>query len=170
MSFEWGSRTLGSDVSNRKLLGQQFVFVPVGKLVLASRALAGYAFGKDQLHFADRFRAGGATSVRGYAEDSLGPRDDDNVPLGGDRLLILNQEARFPIYRWANGVVFADAGNIFAKGDQLSWRELKIGYGVGLRFDTPVGLIRGDIGFPGSTFADGRSTKTRFYFGFGHIF
>jgi outer membrane protein insertion porin family len=170
LSFEWGSRTLGSDVSNRKLLVQQFVFVPVGKVVLASRALVGYAFGQDPLQFADRFRAGGATSVRGYAEDSLGPRDADDVPLGGDRLLILNQEARFPIYRWANGVVFADAGNIFAKGDTLSWRELKIGYGVGLRFDTPVGLIRGDIGFPGSTFADGRSTKTRFYFGFGHIF
>ena len=170
LSFEWGSRTLGSDVSNRKLLVQQFVFVPVGRMVLASRALVGYAFGKDPLQFADRFRAGGATSVRGYAEDSLGPRDSEDVPLGGDRLLILNQEARFPIYRWANGVVFADAGNIFAKSDPLSWRELKIGYGVGLRFDTPVGLIRGDIGFPGSTFADGRSTKTRFYFGFGHVF
>ena len=170
LSFEWGSRTLGSDVSNRKLLVQQFVFVPVGKVVLASRALVGYAFGQDPLQFADRFRAGGATSVRGYAEDSLGPRDAEDVPLGGDRLLILNQEARFPIYRWANGVVFADAGNIFANSDTLSWRELKVGYGVGLRFDTPVGLIRGDIGFPGSTFADGRSTKTRFYFGFGHIF
>ena len=170
LSFEWGSRTLGSDVSNRKLLVQQFVFVPVGRMVLASRALVGYAFGQDPLQFADRFRAGGATSVRGYAEDSLGPRDADDVPLGGDRLLILNQEARFPIYRWANGVVFADAGNIFANGDTLSWRELKIGYGVGVRFDTPVGLIRGDIGFPASTFEDGRSTKTRFYFGFGHIF
>jgi outer membrane translocation and assembly module TamA len=92
------------------------------------------------------------------------------VPGGGDRLLILNQEARFPIYRWANGVVFADAGNIFAKGETMSWSELKIGVGLGLRFDTPVGLIRGDVAFPQSTFADGRSTRTRWYFGFGHIF
>ena len=165
VSFDWGSRRLGSDVSNRKLLGQQFLFVPVGRLVLASRVLAGYAYGKDNLLPSDRFRAGGATSVRGYAEDSLGLGIPD-----GNRLVVLNQEARFPLYRWANAVVFADAGNIFAKGDKMSWRELKIGYGVGLRFDTPVGLIRGDIGFPGSTFADGRSTKTRFYFGFGHIF
>jgi outer membrane protein assembly factor BamA len=169
MSFDWGSRRLGSDVSNRKLLAQQFVFVPAGRVVLASRALAGYAFGKDPLQFADRFRAGGATSVRGYPEDGLGPRVDD-LPAGGDRLLILNQEARFPIYRWANGVVFADAGNIFAKGETLSFKELKVGYGVGLRFDTPVGLIRGDVGFPQSTFGDGRSTRTRWYFGFGHIF
>jgi outer membrane protein insertion porin family len=165
VSFDWGSRRLGSDVSNRKLLGQQFVFVPVGRVVLASRVLAGYAYGKDNLLPSDRFRAGGATSVRGYPEDSLGLGLAD-----GNRLVVLNQEARFPIYRWANGVVFADAGNIFGKSDPRSWGDLMIGYGVGLRFDTPVGLIRGDIGFPASTFADGRTTKTRFYFGFGHIF
>ena len=171
ISSDYALRRLGSDVSNRKILTQQFVFVPVGRMVLASRALIGYAFGNDPLQFEDRFRAGGATSVRGYGEDGLGPRNAfTGFPEGGDRLVILNQEARFPIYRWANGVVFADAGNIFAKGETMSWSELKIGYGVGLRFDTPVGLIRGDIGFPRSTFADGRSTRTRYYFGFGHIF
>jgi outer membrane translocation and assembly module TamA len=170
VSFDYASTRLGSDVSNRKLLGQQFVFVPVGRLVLASRALVGYAFGRDRLQFADRFRAGGATSVRGYGEDGLGPLDFDGLPGGGDRLVILNQEARFPIYRWANGVVFADAGNIFEKGETMSWGELKVGVGFGLRFDTPVGLIRGDVGFPQSTLEAGRTTKTRWYFGFGHIF
>ena len=169
VAFDYAATRLGSDVSNRKLLMQQFVFVPVRRVVLASRVLAGYAFGKNPLQFADRFRAGGATSVRGYGEDTLGPRDELGFPTG-DRLLVLNQEARFPIYRWANGVVFADAGTIFDKGQTMSLSELKVGYGVGLRFDTPVGLIRGDVGFPQSTFADGRSTRTRWYFGFGHIF
>jgi outer membrane protein insertion porin family len=170
-SFDYAAERFGSDVSNRKLLAQQFLFVPVSRLVLASRALVGYAWGDDPLQFADRFRAGGASSVRGYPEDGLGPRDElTGLPGGGDRLLIFNQEARFPIYRWANGVVFADAGNIFAKGETMSWSALKVGYGVGLRFDTPVGLIRGDVGFPHSTFSDGRITKTRWYFGFGHIF
>ena len=169
-SFDYAATRLGSDVSNRKLLAQQFVFVPIGRVVLASRVLAGLAFGRDQLQFADRFRAGGATSVRGYGEDGLGPRDRNGLPGGGDRLLILNQEARFPIYRWANGVVFADAGNIFAKGETMSLGGLKVGVGLGLRFDTPVGLIRGDVGFPQSTLEPGRSTKTRWYFGFGHVF
>jgi outer membrane protein insertion porin family len=169
LSFDYASTRLGSDVSNRKLLAQQFVFVPVRRLVLASRVLAGYAFGRDPLQFADRFRAGGATSVRGYGEDGLGPLDANGLPIG-DRLLVLNQEARFPIYRWANGVVFADAGNIFAPGETLSWGELKVGVGFGLRFDTPVGLIRGDVGFPQSSLETGRSTRTRWYVGFGHIF
>ncbi|HJU42736.1 MAG TPA: BamA/TamA family outer membrane protein, partial [Vicinamibacterales bacterium] len=169
IGFDYAAKKLGSDVSNRKLLIQQFVFVPVGRIVLASRVLAGYAFGNDPLQFADRFRAGGASSVRGYSEDSLGPRDINGIP-SGDRLFVLNQEARFPIYRWANGVVFADAGNIFAKGETMSWSELKTGYGVGLRFDTPLGLIRGDVGFPRSPLAPGSSTKPKWYFGFGHIF
>jgi outer membrane protein insertion porin family len=168
IAFDYGARKLGSDVSNRKLLIQQFVFVPAGRVVLASRVLAGYAFGNDPLQFADRFRAGGATSVRGYSEDSLGPGEEGGSN-SGDRLLVLNQEARFPIYRWANGVVFADAGNIFQKGQTASLSDLRVGYGVGLRFDTPLGLIRGDVGFPRSPLVPG-ATKPKWYFGFGHIF
>jgi len=148
-------------------LMQQFAFVPLGRIVLASRVQAGFAFGRDPLLFTDRFRAGGATSVRGYGEESLGPRDAvTGLPSGGDRLLILNQEVRFPVFRWANGVVFVDAGNIFAKGQD--WNGLKTGYGVGLRLDTPVGLLRGDVGFPSNRAIESRST--RWYFGFGHIF
>ena len=117
ISFDQSALFLGSDLNNRKLLMQQFAFVPLGRLVLASRVQAGLAFGRDPLSITDRFRAGGATSVRGYGEDGLGPRDaSTGVPGGGDRLLVLNQEARFPMYRWANGVVFVDAGNISAQG------------------------------------------------------
>jgi outer membrane translocation and assembly module TamA len=134
-------------------------------MVLASRVQSGFAYGRDELLPSDRFRAGGATSVRGYGEDSLGPRAF-GVPSGGERLLILNQEVRFPMYRWVNGVAFVDAGNIFAKHED--WSALKIGYGFGLRFNTPVGLVRADMGFPSTPPGNGRGT--RYYFGLGHIF
>jgi len=165
ISFDQAGAWLGSDFSNKKLLMQEFVFVPLGPVVFASRVQLGFAFGKDALSFTDRFRAGGATSVRGYGEESLGQKDLDGIP-GGDRLLVLNQEARFPMYRWAHGVVFIDAGNVLAKGED--WNGLKVGYGFGLRFDTPVGLIRGDVGIPNNATSAGRSI--RYYFGFGHIF
>ena len=168
ISFDQASRRLGSDASNRKLLTQQFAFVPLGRVVLASRVLAGFAFGKDALQFEDRFRAGGATSVRGYGEDSLGPRDLNGLPGGGDRLLILNQEVRFPVFRWAKGVVFIDGGNIEAKGE--TWSGLKVGYGFGLRLDTPWIMLRGDIAFPQSSLSTSRSNTMRWHFGFGHIF
>ncbi|HWI19668.1 MAG TPA: BamA/TamA family outer membrane protein, partial [Vicinamibacterales bacterium] len=167
VSFDQAALYLGSDSSNRKLLFQQFVFVPVKRLVFASRAQIGFAFGRDPLTFTDRFRAGGATSVRGYGEEGIGPRNGD-LPAGGNRLVILNQEVRFPLYRWANGVMFIDAGNLLAKG--VPWDGLKVGYGVGLRFDTPVGLIRGDVGFPANSLSTTTGRSTRWYFGFGHIF
>jgi outer membrane protein insertion porin family len=167
ISLDESGAYLGSDFKNRKLLMQQFAFFPIGKLVLASRAQIGFAFGRDALQLRDRFRAGGATSVRGYSEDSLGPRDIDGLPLGGDRLVILNQEARFHMFKWVNGVLFVDGGEIFEKGED--WSGLKLGYGFGLRFDTPVGLLRGDIGFPQNDVNQSRRTM-RWYFGFGHIF
>jgi outer membrane protein insertion porin family len=176
ISFDQSSLWLGSDVDNRKLLMQQFAFVPLRSLVFASRVQAGLVFGPDSLLPIDRFLAGGATTVRGYGEDSLGPRDSFGLPSGGETLVILNQEVRFPIYRWVNGVGFVDAGNIFAKDESFSWDALKIGYGLGVRFDTPVGLLRVDFGIPNERLnnASGREPNSlrggRWYFGIGHIF
>ncbi len=168
VSFDQAAPFLGSDVNNRKLLMQQFVFVPLGaRVTLASRVQSGFAFGRDSLLLSDRFRAGGATSVRGYSEDGLGPRDATGFPNGGERLLILNQEARFPLYRWAKGVLFVDAGNVYARHED--WNSLKVGYGAGLRFDTPVGLLRVDVGWAKSSVTTS-SRGAKWYFGFGHIF
>jgi outer membrane protein insertion porin family len=172
ISFEQGSPWMGSDVNNRKLLGQQYLFLSVGPLVLASRVQAGFAFGADDLLPSDRFRAGGANTVRGYGEDSLGPRDSLGVPSGGDKLIVLNQEARFPVYRWVHAVGFIDAGSVFANDEPFDFGGLNVGYGVGLRLDTPLGLLRADVGFPRSLLPTSRSTTTkpRWYFGFGHVF
>lgn len=173
ISFDQAAAFLGSDVNNRKLLMQQYAFVPFGRLVLATRAQLGFAFGRDSLSITDRFRAGGANSVRGYAEDSLGPRDPfSGLPVGGDRLVILNQEARFHMFNLGtrlgvNGVLFVDGGEIFAKGED--WSGLKIGYGFGLRFDTPVGLLRTDFGFPRNALT-ATSRGWQWHYGFGHIF
>lgn len=171
ISWDHSGLWLGSDVRNRKLLFQQHTFVPLGsRFVLASRVQTGFVFGPDDLLASDAFRAGGATTVRGYGEDSLGPRDASGIPKGGETLVILNQEARFPIYRWVHGVGFVDAGHIFGKGESFSWRDLNVGYGIGLRFDTPLGMFRADIGIPRTALSTTRSTSMRWHFGFGHIF
>jgi outer membrane protein assembly factor BamA len=182
-SIDHAASWLGSDVNNRKLLLQQYAFVPWRSVVLASRVQWGKKFGPDALLPDDRFQAGGATSVRGYGEDSLGPRAFDGLPLGGEGLLVLNQEIRFPIRGWINGVSFIDAGriqcapdNVECATDAAGWNSLKVGYGVGLRFVTPVGMFRVDFGIPGSalptaTAREPNSLKGgRWYFGIGHIF
>jgi outer membrane protein assembly factor BamA len=172
VSLDQAGGWLGSDVNNRKLLVQQTWFNSFGQLVLASRGIFGRAYGPDDLLPSDSFKAGGAASVRGYGEDSLGPRVF-GVPAGGEKMIVLNQEARFPVYRWAHAVAFVDGGNIFDDDpDTDEGKGLKVGYGFGIRLDTPVGLLRGDVGFPhtplGTT--QSRTKSARFYFGFGHIF
>lgn len=174
VSVERAASWLASEVDYGKLLGQQYAFWTVGPVVLAARAIGGHAFGAG-LPLDDRFRAGGATSVRGYPENGLGPRDLFGDPRGGTDLLVLNQEVRFPLYRWFSGVAFVDAGNVFDQLHPFAWRDLKVGYGLGLRLNSPIGLLRLDYGIEGSTLETSTRrandfTSGRWYFGLGHIF
>ena len=83
-------------------------------------------------------------------------------------MLVLNQEARFPVYRWVGAVGFVDAGNVFSKVSDLSLGELKVGVGFGLRLYTPFALLRVDFGVPLSR--EPGTPKGRWYFSFGQIF
>lgn len=177
VSYQLTTPTLGADVSYSRVLAQQYNFQSLGRVVLASRVVAGSAFGRDEpVGFSERFLAGGGTTVRGYPENGLGPRDVVfNEPYGGTSLLILNQEVRFPIYRWVRGVGFLDVGNAFAPEEPFAVGNLKAGYGGGLRIDSPVGLLRVDFGIPTSTIRGStRRANTvgagRWYFGIGHVF
>ena len=86
--------------------------------------------------------------MRGYAQDSIGPTGLFGGTAGGNALLILNQEARFPLGWRLAGVAFVDAGNVFPSVRDIALRNLKVGAGFGLRIETPVGLVRLDYGLP----------------------
>ncbi len=168
-TFEYGPEALGSDVRFIKYFGQQFYFHRLGSVVVSASAFrfgVGRGFGGQDLIPSDRFFAGGANTVRGYREDSLGPTDFLG-PIGGHALMIFNQEARFPIYRWLRGVGFFDAGNVFEHASDLSL-ELKTSVGLGLRLATPVGMFRVDFAVPLSS-ENGRQTP-RWYFSLGQMF
>jgi outer membrane protein assembly factor BamA len=174
VSLERAAPWLASDTSYTRYLVQQTGYLKTGPVVLAGRVMAGRAWGSD-IPPDQRFLAGGGTTVRGYGENVLGPRNDILGSIGGTELLILNQEARFPLYRWFRGVGFLDVGNTFDRTYPFSWSEIKIGYGAGLRLDSPIGLLRLDFGIPGSTIPNsGRQPNTfssgRWYFGIGHVF
>jgi len=107
--------------------------------------------------------------VRGVGEDSLGERDFFGDPRGGQALLVLNQEARVPIYKWVRAVGFVDAGNVFARAADLTFGDLVGSIGVGLRIATPFALLRADYARPvGAGPLERRSG--RFIFGIGHAF
>jgi translocation and assembly module TamA len=93
------------------------------------------------------FRAGGDESVRGYAYQSLGPVDANGIAVGGKVLATGSLEIARPIARnipsvW--GAAFIDAGNATD-----SWQGFHpaIGWGVGLRWRSPVGPLRIDLAY-----------------------
>ena len=166
--LEFGSQALGSDLRFVKYLAQDYYFRPVGRQVVLASALRlglGRGFGDQDLDV--KFHAGGGTTVRGFAEDSLGPADFFG-PLGGNALLVLNQEVRFPIYKWLRGVSFLDAGNVFPKARDLSVTTLEVGTGVGLRVESPFVLFRVDFGMPVTHREE--QPGGRWYFAIGHTF
>ncbi|MCF8040872.1 MAG: BamA/TamA family outer membrane protein [Desulfarculaceae bacterium] len=116
---------------------------------LAARAQAGVVWalpGTDRVPLIRRFFPGGADSVRGYPYQLLGPLDSSGKPLGGASMAVGSVEARFPIWQALGGVVFLDAGNAWERVED-TFGSLRYTTGFGLRYNTPVGPLRLDIGY-----------------------
>jgi outer membrane protein insertion porin family len=97
----------------------------------------------------ERFFAGGDTTVRGFALDQLGTPETikDGVPNGGNGLVIFNAELRATVHGGFGVVGFVDTGNVFAHATDLNLTELRSAVGFGIRYKSPVGPIRVDLGF-----------------------
>jgi outer membrane protein insertion porin family len=92
----------------------------------------------------DRYYLGGANTIRGYAENSVGPKDTTGLASGGRVVLLGNAELRAPlVYKfWFS--LFADGGNNFASFQDLALDKLLLSTGVGLMYMAPVGPLRLD--------------------------
>lgn len=98
-----------------------------------------------QLPTSVRFFAGGDASVRGYAYESLGPVNDDGEVIGGRHMLTGSIEYDYLFRPSWSVAVFADGGNAFDTVDSF---EPVYGFGVGIRWRSPIGPIRLDVARP----------------------
>jgi outer membrane protein insertion porin family len=79
-------------------------------------------------------------------EDDLAPGDPGRLlPVGGNGLLLLNLDYRFPIVGAFGGTVFLDAGNVWADWRDVDPGEAKLGVGAGVRYRSPVGPVRVEV-------------------------
>jgi outer membrane protein insertion porin family len=110
----------------------------------------------------ERFFAGGDNTVRGFEQDQLGAEGvlaANGASKGGNALVIFNGELRFPLLQRVGlgGATFLDVGNVFKRVNDIDLGELRAGFGVGIRWRSPVGPLRIDLGCKASrqTFANG---------------
>jgi outer membrane protein insertion porin family len=150
-SAEFGAMALGSELSFfRSRLETYWFFHWPPPTVLALSGRLGFAAplgATDDVAIEDRFFAGGSTTVRGFRDNRLGPRDSAGNPTGGNAQAIVNIEWRFPLWNWLGGAIFWDMGAIGREWETLSARDFRSGIGSGLRLKTPVGPIRLDFGY-----------------------
>ena len=124
-------------------------------LVLASRLKGGIFYPIQESIYTyehEYFILGGSRSIRGYNEaDSL---------FSGRRHLLMNLELRYSFLTNFQSVLFVDYGNAF--NQRIILADFNLGYGIGLRYHTPIGPIRID-------FSQG-DPDFYIHFGLGHVF
>jgi translocation and assembly module TamA len=119
-------------------------------VVLAGRGAFGTLVGasREDVPADLRFYAGGGGSVRGFKFQSAGKLDDDHNPLGGRSLVELSGEVRLRLTETIGAVAFVDAGSAFGPSLPDFSQSLRVGAGPGLRYFSPIGPVRLDVGFP----------------------
>jgi translocation and assembly module TamA len=140
-----------------------------GRSVLALRALAGSIMGGSNLELPpdQRLYAGGSATVRGFAYQSIGPQFPDRKPVGAKSVDAATIEFRQRILEDYGVAAFVDAGQASAAGTPFSG-AVRVGAGIGARYYTPLGAVRGDIAVPLNRVPGGDAFEL--YIGLGQAF
>ncbi len=158
-----------------KLTYQEQKYIPIGKnytLALNGEITAGAGYGGRPYPVFRNVFAGGIGTVRGYQTASLGPRDVNNIPIGGAKRLIGNAEFYFPIPGLSNdrsfrAFAFLDAGNVYESNVKIDLSQLRYSTGVGLSWLSPVGPLKFSLGKALNAKEDDRLQTLQFTIGTG---
>ena len=156
-----------------KLSFKYKTFYPIQKRLIFATALNCGLIGNyqrcEEIPIQERFFSGGASSVRGFKEKFIGPKNEFGNPTGGTILLTLNLfEFRYTFYKKLSTILFLDLGNVWENSVSFKKFNLRKGMGLGLRYNSPLGILRCDYGMKldrqvGESFGE-------FYFSVGHAF
>ncbi len=148
-------------------------FVPLlSRVTFSLTSRLGFGGGKKPIPIHERFFAGGSNSFRGTRFDELGPKDPRSLkPIGGEALLLFNVELKFPLIsalKDLSGAIFYDKGNVFDEPEHFTLTALQDSLGFGIRYITPLGPVRFDIGW--NLDAPGGQRKALAFITIGNVF
>jgi outer membrane protein insertion porin family len=166
---EYAGTALGGDNAFYKVIGDSTWYFPfVWDTAFSLHGRIGYSEGLQgrQLPLYERFYVGGIGTVRGFDFGACGPRENGEA-IGGNKELIFNAEYMFPLLPSIRlrGVAFFDAGNAFGNGERIDVGSLRYSAGAGIRWMSPMGLIRLEYGFVLDRKAGERPSKLEFTMG-----
>ncbi len=190
------ARALGGQVGFLKSYNQALWFHQLPgarRVVFATRAAVGLAKGfprlvtttdengnqttevSEDLPASERFYAGGGTTIRGFALDTVGAPNtisSTGFPKGGNVVLIMNGEIRVPLVKGIGAAFFVDGGNVFERASQFDFGELRGSVGFGVSYKSPIGPIRIDVAFKADRREIGGRLEPRsaFHFNVGQVF
>jgi outer membrane protein assembly complex protein YaeT len=124
-------------------------YVPIGsRFVWANRARSGTLAGPSAalIPFYKRYFVGGSSSIRGWGRYQISPLTPAGQPIGGRTMMEVSSEARFGIRGKLGGVLFVDGGNVWEGPWEVQVNKLRWAVGPGIRYDTPIGPMRVDLG------------------------
>jgi len=171
LSLTYSPEFLKTDLTYIRFFGQYSLYLPISpQVVWASNYRIGLADAFDQVLIPSRrFFAGGGNSIRGFERDLVGPYDPYfQAPLGGEALFIVNQELRFPLFKWLEGVTFIDMGNVYKNLTDFNPFDVRASVGLGLRLNLPAIFLRLDYGI--NLAPREYESKGVFYFSIGQAF
>lgn len=148
-------------------------YVPLSKqFTFAFNTELGFGRGLDGRPFPvfKDFYSGGLGSVRGFEQNTLGPRDVTGSYIGGAKKLTLNAEINAPFPGAGNDrslrlYSFYDMGNVFGENEAYEFSKMRSSLGVGLSWISPVGPLRFAIANPVKAFSGDRIQKFQFQIG-----
>jgi outer membrane protein insertion porin family len=91
---------------------------------------------------------GGRTTVRGFRENSLGPRGEDGAVIGGDTMLATKTQFQYLAADSLSTHLFFDMGNVWLRHDEFALSGIRKSVGVGFQYLSPIGPIGFDVGRP----------------------
>ncbi|ROQ92233.1 Beta-barrel assembly machine subunit BamA [Desulfosoma caldarium] len=154
VSLEYSIPYLGSDSDFVSVVCGVGRYVPLWwKFVGFAHVKGGYIFELDADKPApiyERFFLGGINSIRAFRWGDVGPKDPETGDsIGGIKFGQVNLELLFPLVEkiGMRGVLFFDAGNAFAKGEDFRLNDFRKAGGMGLRWNSPLGPLRIEWGY-----------------------